>query len=107
MSFSLPFQIGEDDLSVTAEFPDDLAARAAGGRELVRVRDDGYGVKASLALGKRFEDGDALGANREAIARIFNIAAGIDFARFCADGGADAEFRKRRDCVFARAACCI
>src|SRR5260370_7436762 len=60
--------------NVAAKFPDQLTACAAGGRQRVGVSYHGNGVEAAFAFADGFEDGDALGANGEAVSAIFNAA---------------------------------
>ncbi len=94
-------QIGEDHFEVTAKFPQDLPACAAGRRELVGVGNDRDAAEFAMTFRERFEHGDALSANREAVGGILDITAGNDYAVIRLEGGADLETRKRRDRIFA------
>src|SRR5712692_1292035 len=87
----LVLEFGENDFHVAAEFPEDLAAGAAGRRESSGVRDDGDAGKFRFALGEGFENGHALGADREAVGRVFDIRARVDRAGGGLEGGPDLE----------------
>src|SRR5687767_10433223 len=63
MSSRFAAEVGEDDLDVAAELPEDLAARAAGRCRLVRLADDGDAAEFAVAIGDRLEHGDALRAD--------------------------------------------
>src|SRR5690348_5626987 len=95
------FEIRENHGNIAAKFPDDLAARATGRRERVGIGDDGDGFEIVLALGDGFENGDAFGAEREAVAGVFDVAAAIDASGFGMNGGAHEKFGERRVRVFA------
>ena len=58
-----------DDRDVAGELPEDLPARAARRRRLVRARHDGDGAELPDALRERLPDRDALGADRQAVGR--------------------------------------
>ena len=96
-AFDSAVKIGEDYGDVAAKFPDDLAARAAGRRERIRVGDDSDGVEfmRAFAFGESLENGDAFGAKGEAVAGVFDVAARKDASGFCADGGTDAKMGER------------
>ena len=100
--FHFALEIGEDHGNVAAEFPDELAAGAARGSESIGVSDDGNGVEAALAFADGFENGDAFGANGEAVGGIFDVATAEDSAGSGVKGGANAKIRKRRVGIFAR-----
>src|SRR3954462_10641961 len=85
------FEVREDDRNVAAEFPAKLAAGTAGCREGVGVRDDYDGVEAAFTFADGFEDGDAFGANSEAVGGVLYIAAAEDAAGGGAESGAYAE----------------
>src|SRR5258708_7357891 len=102
IAFNFAIQVCEDYFRVAAEFPQDLAARPARRRERDGIRDDGYGVESAFALGNRFEDRDALGAQRQAVGGIFHVAAGENSSGFRAHRGAHAEIGIGCMCVLAR-----
>src|SRR5712692_3835658 len=72
---SLSLEIRQDYWHVAAEFPDELAASATGGRQCVGVSDHGDGVEAAFAFADGFEDGNALGADGESVRGVLYIAA--------------------------------
>src|SRR5712691_9143405 len=78
MGFGLAARIDQQDFEVAAKFPQNLAARPAGWRECIGVGRDGDPAEGADALRNRFENGDALGAERQAISRVLDIAAGVD-----------------------------
>jgi len=96
-------QIGEDDLEVAAEFPQDLAARAARRSGGFGIGDDGDAREAAVAFRQRFEHGDALGADRQTIGGIFDVAAGDDRPVSRLQRRADLEGRERRHGALTRA----
>ena len=85
--------MGKQDRDVAAEFPDYLAAGAAGWSQTIHVGDYGDGVEAALALGDGFEDGHALSATGEAEGGVFDIASSEDAAGFGAYGRAYTKIR--------------
>ena len=93
---TLPWRFARTHGNVAAEFPDDLAAGAAGRRQGIGIGDDGDGVEAVFAFRDGFEDRDALGAAGEAVAGVFDVAAGVDSSGFRAERRADAEIREGR-----------
>src|SRR5580692_8733120 len=103
--FDFAFEIGEHDRNVATKFPDDLAAVAAGRGERVGVGDDGDGIETALAFADGFEDGDALGAESEAVSGVFDVAAGENLARRRVQGSADFEIGKFGVSVFADLGC--
>lgn len=94
-SFGLAVKIGEDNRNIAAEFPYDLAADAAWGREFFGIDDDGDAGETLLAAGNSFPNGDAFGANRKAVAGGFDITADIYLAAFGLDRGTDLEIGVR------------
>src|SRR5579863_2025996 len=50
IAFDFAIQVRQDHFRVAAEFPQDLAARAAGRGEPIGIRDDGDGVESAFAL---------------------------------------------------------
>jgi hypothetical protein len=102
IALDFAFEVGENHFRIAAEFPQDLAARPAGRRERVGVRDDGDGVKSAFAFGNGLEDGDPLGAQRQSIRGVFYVAPGENSSGFGAYGRAHAEIGLRRVRVLAR-----
>ncbi len=85
---------GEEDGCVGRdEFGEDLAACATGRAGGVVEVGDGDGGDADLwsELGDGANEGGSLGADSEAVADVFDVGAGNDFAGFEAQGCADAE----------------
>lgn len=89
--FGLAFEVREDYRNVAAEFPDELAAGAAGRSECVCVGDNGDGVEAAFAFAESFENRDTFGADGETVGGIFYVAAAEDAAGGGAERGAYAE----------------
>jgi len=73
-----------------------LAARAAGWCHRVGVGDHRNSIEAALAFADSFEDGDALGANCEAVGRVFDVAAAEDSPGSSSEGSADSKVGIRR-----------
>src|SRR5438477_4287736 len=71
----LSCEVRQNDFEVAAEFPQDLPARAARRRQRRRVGDDGDAGKNAMAFGDRLEHRDAFGADRQAVRRVFDVAA--------------------------------
>src|SRR5260370_34296988 len=88
--------------NIAAEFPDQLAAGAAGRCKSIGIRDHGNGVEAALPFADGFEDGDAFGAHSEAVSGVLNIASAEDSAGRGTQRGAHAKVRVRRMRVFPR-----
>src|SRR5579875_2723789 len=101
LAFGLAGEIRKNHGNVAAKFPDNLAASAAGRRERIRIGDHGDGFEILLALGNGFENRDALGADGEAVAGVFDVASGENASGFGVDRGADAKFREGRMSVIA------
>lgn len=97
-TFALDFavEIGEDHWDIAAKFPNDLTTGPAGRRERHGIGDNCDGVEFAFAFGDGFENGDTFRADREAVARVFDVASGEDAARFGAHGGADAKMGEWR-----------
>ena len=70
-------EVGEND-ALDGKFGDDLAARAARRARQLAVCDDGECRKASDARSDGAEDGGALGAVRQAVGGVFDVAARED-----------------------------
>src|ERR1700730_1398046 len=101
-NFRFAFQIGKDDGNIAAEFPDELAAGAAGSTESFGVRYDGDGIEAALAFADSLENSDTFGANGQAIRCIFDIAAAEDSSGGRAKSGAYPKIRIGRMGILAR-----
>src|SRR5689334_7217790 len=96
MTSSLGGEVREVDVEVAAELPEDLAARAARRRRRFRVGDDGDAREDVMAFRQRLEHRDALGANRQTVGRVLDVAAGEDRAIAGLERRADLESRERR-----------
>ena len=86
--FGLSVQVCEHQFDVAAELPEDLAAGSAGRRQYVRIGDYGHSDEVAGAFRDGLEDGDAFGANGQAVGGVFDIAAGENAAGFIFDRGA-------------------
>ena len=73
-------QVRKHDLQVAAELPEHLAARSARRRGLLGVCDDHDSTECAMTFGNRLEHRNPLGANREAVSRVFDVAAGDNLA---------------------------
>src|SRR5581483_3511469 len=82
-------EIGEHDLEVAAELPQNLPARAARRGGSVGIGDDRDAGEGAMAFGDRLEHRDALGADCQPIGRVLDVAAG--------DDGAVGGFERRTD----------
>ena len=91
MPSRLTFQVSKNDLQIARELPQDLAACATWRRRCIGWRDDHHTAELAMTFGQRFENGDAFGAHREAIRRVFEVAAGDDGAVGGFDGCANLE----------------
>src|SRR5215472_5963855 len=107
MLLDLPARVDQDDLDVAAELPQDLAAGAAGRGQRVRVGSDGDAAELTDAFADGLENGDALGADGEAVGRVFDVATGVDAAVGVFQGGAYLEFRVGGEGVGARGKGCL
>src|SRR5476651_2221303 len=97
-------EVRELNLEVAAELPEDLAARAARRRRRSRVGDDRDAREHAVPLGDRLEHRDALGADRQAVRRVLDVAAGDHRPVAGLERRADLEMREGRVRVLARAA---
>lgn len=102
--------VDEDHFHRGAELAENLPAGAAGG--MAPAGGDGDGDDLFVTRGNGAADGDALGADRQAVGGVFNVAAGEDFAAGGENGGADLEFGiggvgvlSSRECVEAQMFC--
>src|SRR5688500_10254869 len=69
-------EIGEDDFDVAGEFPQYLAAGAAGRRGLKRVGDNREALERSVPFGKSLENRDTLSAHGQPVGGVFDVTAG-------------------------------
>src|SRR5688572_30772780 len=76
MMAGLPPQVGEDDVEVAAELPEDLAAGTAGRRGRGGIRDDGDAAKGAMSVREGLEHRHALRADRQAVGGVLDVAAG-------------------------------
>ena len=86
-------EIREHDFDVAGKLPQDLPARAARRRRVCRVGDDGDAAKVAMAVGQRLEHRHALGADRQAVGGVLDVAAGDDRAVRRLERRADLEAR--------------
>lgn len=92
MSFDLAVQIGHHDFDlIAAKFGNHLAAGSAGRNRRVCVGDDRDARELPGAFGNRLAQRHALSAHRQAVAGIFNVAAGEDSPVTAFDRRADLE----------------
>jgi hypothetical protein len=68
-------KIRENHLEVAAELPHDLPAGAAWRRRLLGVGDDRDSSEGTVTFRESLEDGYALGAERQPVGRVLDIAA--------------------------------
>lgn len=91
MHFDFSFQVRKNYFRVSAEFPKDLAACPTGGCKRIGVRHHSDRIESAFAFGDGLENGDALGAQRQSVGRIFHVAARENAARFRAQRSAHAK----------------
>ena len=96
-NFTLALQVRERDLGVLGVLPDDLAAGAAGRRQLFGVNHDYQIGEVAFAFRQGLPDRDTLGADGQTIARAFDIAARVDLSGFRAQGRPYQKIRERRE----------
>src|SRR5262249_5293545 len=106
VDFGFAARIHEGDFDIAAKLPEDLAARAARRSEAIGIGGDGDAAELADAFADGFEDGDALGADGEAVGGVFDVAAGVDAAFGVFQGGADLEVRIRGEGVGANGQGC-
>lgn len=102
MGFGLAAWIDQEYFDVAAKFPKNLAACAAGRCEFIGIGRDGDPAKSPHAFRNRLENSDALGAQRQAVSRVLDVAAGVNAAGRVLECRADTEMRIRRVRVLAR-----
>src|SRR5216110_216363 len=71
-------EVGQHDVEIAAELPQDLAARAARRRERRRVGDNRDAREGAMSFGESLEHRHALRANRQSVRRVLDVAAGDD-----------------------------
>src|SRR5262245_58217566 len=103
MTTLLASQVGENHFEIAAELPEDLAARAARRRRRVRIGDDGNPTELSMSFRERLEHRHTLGAYRQAVRRVLDVATRDDLAIGGLERCADLEPRERGVRVAARA----
>ena len=85
----LPVRVAGQDWNSRSELMDHLAAGAA--RTTPSFETKHQGRQSGFAFGNGLEDGASLRADGKAVGRVFDIAAGEDFARFGKNGRADSK----------------
>ena len=89
-------EVGEHYFDIAAEFPENLAARAARRREGFSVGCHSHSAKLARTFRNRFEYGYALGADGQAVSGILHVATGVNAAGGIFEGRADFEVGIRR-----------
>src|SRR6185369_5110660 len=89
-------QVRQQDLEVAAELPENLPARATWRRRRLGVGDDGDAGEDAVPFRERLEHRDPLGANRQAVSRVLDVAAREDGAVGALERRADFEMRECR-----------
>ena len=82
-------RVGAHDTAI-AEFGERLAAGAAWAEPGMRSN-TGDGLEFPVTFADRFADCDPLGADRQTVAGVFHVRAGVDFSAFGEERGADAK----------------
>src|SRR5437588_57994 len=90
-SFGFAFEIGHYDIDIAAEFPEKLAACAAGRGQLIGIGDNRNPAEAASPGGYAFKDGVALGADGQAVGSVLHVAASVNVAIQIFDGRAHQE----------------
>lgn len=67
-------QICQNDIEIATEIPQELAARATGWRQLIRISNDDDPGEIGRPFRKRLEQGNPFRTNRETVAGTFNVA---------------------------------
>ena len=89
LSFTL--KIAEHDRRILRKLPNNLPASPARRRQGIGVGYDGEFSEVPLTFRQSLPDGDALGANGQAITGAFNVTADVDFSFIGLYRGADQE----------------
>ena len=71
-------QVGQNDLQIAGELPQDLSTRPTWRRRRVGWRDDHDSPELAVPFRQRLEHRDALGTHSEAIRCVFDVAARHD-----------------------------
>src|SRR4029077_9841336 len=100
--FGFALEIGHDHGNVATKFPDQLAAGSARRRERIGIRHHGNSVEPALAFADCFKNGDAFGANREAVSSVLDVAPAKDSAGGGTKRGTHAKIGIRRMRVLPR-----
>ena len=74
----VPFRFPKNDIDVAAVLPQQLTAGAAGRRRRGGVGDDGDPREDRMPVRERLHERDTLGAEREAVGRVLDVAAADD-----------------------------
>src|SRR6185503_4264717 len=90
-------EICHHDGDVEAVLPEQLTAGTAGRSRFGRVGDNGDGDERPVAVGERLQQCHALGAYRQAVRRVLDVAALDDLPVSCEQGRPDLEVRVGRD----------
>src|SRR5215831_2750726 len=91
-----PAQVRQNNLGLLGEHQNDLPAGAARRRQLLGIGDDHQIGKIVLTFGQRLPDRHALGADGQAVAGAFDIAAGENLSLLRSQRRAHKEFREWR-----------
>ena len=94
MTACLAIQIGKNDLQIAGKLPQNLPARTAWWGGCFRRGDDDHASELAVSLRERLEDGDALGADGQAIRGVFDVAASDDRSIYGFERSADFETGK-------------
>ena len=91
MTACLAIQIGKNDLQIAGKLPQNLPARTAWWGGCFRRGDDNHASELAVSFRERLEDGDALGADGQAIRGVFDVAASDDRSIYGFERSADFE----------------
>ena len=89
-------EVRENHFEVAAELPEDLAAGAAGRRRSLGIGHDRHAPELAMSFGQRLEHRHALGADRQPVGGVLDVAAGDHGAVGGFQRGADLELRIAR-----------
>ena len=78
MPAGLATKVGQNHFNIAAELPQNLAACATGRRRRVGVSHDGNTAEFAMSFGEGLEHRDTLGAEREPVRRVLDVATGDD-----------------------------
>lgn len=94
--------VAEEDFDISAEVPQNLAARSARRRDACGIRGNGHAPELACSGGDGGKDGGALSAAGEAVARRLDVAAAKRPAVLALQRRAYQESRVGRMCILAR-----